>query len=381
MNTVYKFQIISIMLILLGFSAAQAQVILVVDNRASAPTGGHIFSDFQAALDSAANYSVVNSNETVILHVIPSSTNYGLGNVTSPVEIYGIGFNPDKDIPLKSNVTDINLNAGSSGSRISGLTASNEIDIAQASGAYSVSNISIENCNVRAITVATACCTARTAVDNIIIRNSIIGTFSNASGVPYMDFNSAYATATNVIVTNCIIGGESDGIVGSVDADGILIKNSLFLGDGTTSRNAFYDLTNSTINNNIFLGRDPGHSQTNSEGNIFNNNISFNTGDTGTLPPLGTGNGNTGTGNLESTDPQLTNISLGDEYLFSFDITPIPAGAAENGATDGTDIGPTGGSIAWDNNGVPLPLVQEINTTEIIKQGEDLDVNIKARGN
>lgn len=381
MNTFVKNQFILIFCLVLGMNMSSAQVTLVVDNRASAPTGQHIFSTLQAALDSAKNYSAVNSNASVTLHVIPSSTNYGVGNVTSPVQLYGIGFNPDKDIPLKSMVTDINLNNGSTGSRISGLRVTNEIDIAQANGAYSVANISIENCDVRVITVATGCCTSRTAVDNIIIRNCLIGNFSNTGGQPYLDLNNTYATATNTIVTNCIIAGESDGTSGSVHADGALIKNNLFIGDGTATRHAFYDLTNSTVNNNIFLGRAPTHSQSTSENNVFNNNISFNTGGTETFPPAGTGSGNTGTGNLATTDPQLTNVATGDAYLFTYNNTPVASGAADNAGTDATDIGPTGGSVPWDNTGVPLPLIKQLNANEIIKQGNNLDVNVKARGN
>lgn len=380
MNTFNTSKFILAFCLFLGFQITHAQVILVVDNRASAPTGDHVFSDLQAALDSASNYSAANGNASVTIHVIPSSTNYGSVSVSSPVEMYGIGFNPDKDIPLKSQVTDINLNNGSSGSRITGLRVTNEIDIAQESGAYSVGNISVENCNVRAIVVASGCCTSRTAVDNIIIRNSIIGNFSNTSAVPYLDLISSYGIATNVIVTNTIIAGESDGATGAVEADGALIKNVLFLGDGT-SKHAFYGLTNSTVNNSIFYGRPPTHTTTSLQNNVFNNNISFGSDGDESLPPVGTGSGNTGSGNLAATDPELTDVAIGDTYLFTYDITPIAAGASDDTGTDANDIGPTGGSIPWDNTGVPLPLIQELNANEIIKQGDDLDVNVKARGN
>jgi len=363
-------------LIALSTNLAWAQTIRYVDNKAGAPSGALVYTTLQAAIDAAV------AND--IIHVAPSATNYGTVAVAKPLQIYGIGFNPDKDIPVRSTVTTIALNNGSSGTRISGLVVTSDIHIASQVAVYALSNISIENCDVQEIQVANTCCTAGRSVDNLIIRNNIIGNISTSGTSSIrIDMNGNYGIATNVIITNNIISGYTSSS-GSVEGTGLLIKNNLFFGNSSslspTTSNSFTNLTNSTVSNNIFFGRAPSHNSTNLFGNTFSNNISFGVANSA-LPPTGTGVGNTGTGNLVNTDPQMTNITAGATFLTSFNITPAVGSPLINAGTDGTNIGPTGGSIPYDNTGVPLPLIQQLNTTEVVKQGDNLNVTVKARGN
>lgn len=361
-----------ILTLALAINISWAQTIRYVDNKAGAPTGALVYTTLQAAIDAAV------AND--IIHVAPSATTYGVVAIAKPLQIYGIGFNPDKDIPVRSTVTTINLNNGSSGTRISGLVVTADIHLAfQSNVTYTLSNISIENCDVQEIQVANACCNTGRNVDNVIIRNNIIGNIvtSGTSSIR-IDMSGNYGTATNVIITNNVVSGYT-AASGSLEGNGLLIKNNMFFGGGAT-QNSFTNLTNSTVSNNIFLGRAPTHNSTNLFGNTFSNNLSFSTNNNA-LPPTGTGVGNTGTGNLVNVDPLMTSVTMGNVFLSSFNLTPAGGSPLINAGTDGTNIGPTGGSIPFDPTGVPLPLIQQLNTTEVVKQGDNLNVTVKARGN
>ena len=64
-----------------------SQNILVADNNPGAPSGSHVYSTLQAAIDA--------STAGDIIHVIPSATSYGTVEVTTAndsISIYGVGF-------------------------------------------------------------------------------------------------------------------------------------------------------------------------------------------------------------------------------------------------------------------------------------------------
>ena len=171
--------------------------------------------------------------------------------------------------------------------------------------------------------------------------------------------------------------GETDGTFGALEATGALIKNNLFVGGGTI-QNAFYVLTNSTVANNVFFGRAPAASCSMSNV-VFRNNLSFSTS-ADTLPAIGSGI--SGSNNLVGIDPLLVNVTVGNAVdIGTIDPSPDTGSPLLSAGSDGTDIGVTGSTIPWDGTGVPLPVIQELNVTEVIKQGDNLDLNVKARGN
>ena len=343
------------------------QTVRYVDNTASSPGGAHVYTQLQAAIDSA--------DAGDIIHVRGSATSYGSVTLDKQLEIFGIGFNPDKDIPLHSYLNNFRMNAGSSNSRISGFFIGGDLSIAYEGGTYSLSNVSIDNCRIGRLNTAVACCNTR-SIDNFIIRNNVVGNENNGSAQAYFDLVGSYGSVSNAVITNNIILGETDGTYGTLEATGALIKNNLFIGAG--SQNAFFNLTNSTVANNIFLGRAPAGSGSLSNV-VFSNNISFSTA-TDTLPAVGSGI--TGTGNIIGTDPILVDVSTGATVdVGVIDPTPDTGSPLIGAGTDGTDIGVTGSTIPWDGTGVPLPLIQQLNVTEVIKQGDNLNVNVKARGN
>lgn len=346
------------------------QTIRYVDNSSSSPGGAFVYTALQAAIDSA--------NAGDILHVRGSATSYGSVTLNKQLEIYGIGFNPDKDIPLLSYVDNLYMNENSSNSRISGLYITGILGVAydDPNGAYSLSNISIDNCRIGRITSGSTCCGTRNT-DNVIIRNNVLGNENSATAQTILDLIGSYGTISNAVITNNVILGETDGNYGSLEATGALVKNNLFIGGGTV-QNAFYVLSNSTVANNVFLGRAPAASSSLSNV-VFSNNLSFSTA-ADTLPAVGSGI--TGTSNLMGIDPLLINAAVGATIdVGAFDPTPNTGSPLLNAGTDGTDIGISGSTIPWDGTGVPLPIIQQLNVTEVIKQGDNLEINVKARGN
>ncbi|HCX20981.1 MAG: hypothetical protein CMB80_04965 [Flammeovirgaceae bacterium] len=346
------------------------QTIRYVDNSSSSPGGAHVYTSLQAAIDSAVTGDII--------HVRGSAATYGSVTLNKSLEIYGIGFNPDKDIPLLSTLDNIYLHENSSGSRVSGLYVTGQIGIAydDPNGVYSLSNLSIDNCRVGRITSGASCCVIR-PTDNVIIRNNVIGNESSATAQTVIDLIGSYGTVSNAIITNNIILGETDGTFGALEATGALIKNNLFVGGGTI-QNAFYVLTNSTVANNVFFGRAPAASSSMSNV-VFRNNLSFSTS-ADTLPAIGSGI--SGSNNLVGIDPLLVNVTVGNAVdIGTIDPSPDTGSPLLSAGSDGTDIGVTGSTIPWDGTGVPLPVIQELNVTEVIKQGDNLDLNVKARGN
>ena len=185
-------------------------------------------------------------------------------------------------------------------------------------------------------------------------------------------------TNSGVIISNNIIRGECC-VHGSIEGDGLTIQNNLFF-DNAGSGIAFNNVDNSIIQNNIFLNTTPGIG-TNSTGNTFLNNISFNTSNDVFEV---TANGNTGSGNIEATDPTLTNLPLSgadNDWNYGYDITPLTGSPVLNAGSDGTDIGPSGGANPWDSEGTFLPLIEKLTIPAIVTTGTDLNVNVKAKGN
>jgi hypothetical protein len=315
-----------------------------------------------------------------IIQVIPSPDDYGnvtINTANAGISIFGIGFIPDKDWPAKSSVNQILVYA--SNIRISGLRVTSFIQIGQTSTvSQTISNISTENSDINFISSSAD---TDFVGSNILIRNCFVSLASNNTAI------SLSNRISNSVITNCIIGGATattTGVGSIICHNSGVIKNNVFFGDGETNKNAFSTIENCTVSNNIFFGREP--QAVNLVNVTFNNNVSVGA-DNNTLPPKTT-DGITGNNNFTTlTDATLVfddpAIVIGDTWDFNW----VPTLSATNAAilldagTDGTNIGPTGSTLGWDPTGVPLPLIQSVISSEVIKQGDNLDVTIKARGN
>lgn len=339
-------------LILITVGLAQAQTIHVVNNTPGAPGGTNVYTSVDDAITAAVDGDII--------HIIPSQESYGSFTINKQLQIYGIGINPDKQAPILSRITDITVENNASGSTIEGLWL-NSLSIAQD---VSVSNLTVRNnrFNNRFSQGSSS------TINGLIIHNNLFELDNlNSSDI---DLNTLNGTS-NVVVTNNIFTGDSNGISGG---NQILISHNLFLGN-SASRRSLGNLRNAQVFNNIFYGRSP--SGFTIEYTSFQNNLVFEGGEF----PIGENN-NTGSGNLVDTDPLFVNLATSaSEWNFTWDPNLQPGSPAIGAGTDGSDLGIFGGSASFDLTGVPRPLIQTLNLPAMIGTDQDLDVTIHARGN
>ncbi len=352
-----------------------AQNILVADNNPGAPTGTHVYTSLQAAVDAATSGDII--------HVIPSATQYDNGSTvvhitTSGISIYGVGFKPDKDGPQLATIYDLRISA--SDVRVSGFNVTHGIYIGYNNGSYS--GITIENSDFGYIDTSTS---TNITVSNVLVRACIVNRENNDSG-PGILFTPR---VNNSVVSNCIIEGynTTSATYEALEAyNGTIIKNCIFFGNDNAAEVAFEDLQNCTISNCIFFGRPPVSNGSIFENNVFNNCVSVGSNDNSFPPTQGaTGSGNTESGSFTAITDATTifadaNIVFGSNWSLNWDPAVVHASLL-SGGTDGTDVGVEGSTIPYSVTGTPLPLIQKLIVPEVIKQGDDLNATIQAQGN
>jgi hypothetical protein len=126
-------------------------------------------------------------------------------------------------------------------------------------------------------------------------------------------------------LSNCVFDGYIDGGASAFTA--MTIEHCLFL---STNQVPFGNLFYAIIKNNIFMNVFPGGT-TNS---TYENNICR---VAGTFPPL-PGQGNTGSGNINNTNPLLVNCPVSTNYAASQDYHLQAGSPAIGTASDLTDI-------------------------------------------
>ena len=335
---------------------------LIADNNVNAPTGAHVYNTLQAAINAAS------SGDTI--YVAPSSQNYGTGTVVlKRLTILGIGFNPQKDIPHKSQVTTINLNGGTHGSRISGLVVTSSIAVGD-----SLNGIYVDNCDVRSFS------NSGHASNDIVLKNNIFGSTITIYG------RSATRPVTNVLVANNTFVRarlHATRIVGGTVMNNVFYANVPASGVGTTT--AFSALEDCLVTNNIFFGMPIG-SASGIIRNVFNNNLIVFAAASGVVPAndFPTVNNNTESNNLKDVNPQFLNFpTLGSSaFDFAFDLRLAEVSPAKNAGSDGTDIGIFGGQFPFHSiftHGAPVSFISRLNTSGVVKVGSDLNVQIEAR--
>lgn len=343
---------------------AQSQNILLVDNSAGAPGGTHVYPSISDALSAAVSGDII--------HVKPSTVSYGNFTITtSDISVFGVGFNPSKDVPTLSIFGTINVEA--SNIRLSGLQITTVNAAESLSGTIALDGLTIDGCNISNMDIGDG----NDVFTNVILRNNIIGQLGTAATTAIaIDVN---AGSSSVLITNNVISGRS---FGTLDCDGgCTIRNNIFIGDGT-GEFAFETVSTSTVFNNIFYGKNPAARVSLSDVS-FTNNFSVGALDNA----LGTGTGVTETGTITGiSDPAAVfedaNIAVQQFWDFSWDPTiATSATSLINAGNDGTDVGVTGSTTGWSTTGTPLPLIQVMNLSDIVRQGTDLDVSVQAEGN
>lgn len=365
-NNVKRF-FIYIGLLAIGFQLDAGMITVCNDNNIIAQ-----YTDLQTAIDAA------NTGDTLYVYGSPNS--YGSVNIDKELFMFGIGHDPAKFNMESSKVDSINLKNGSSGSVISGFSLDE----------YSIS--------------------ADTLIHNILIENSFFNTVN--SGFSFL--NSL--DSDNWIIRGCWFNGHASSSTPCVFKVGVnnsnwLISNNIFdyyirLDDlnATTvftnnlvvrSRNysssdiytyIFYNSNNSLIQNNIFVFTSSSastycdfHSCTSG---TYNNNLTWTSYYTSPLLEDLPGSDDSGSDNINNTDPLFLDFAntSGNHYNYTRNIHVSDTSAIKNAGTDGTDIGPYGGSFNFSlvgNSSLPRVTQFYVNNP-ILQLGDTIKINVKA---
>jgi hypothetical protein len=366
----------------------QAQNVWIVDQNFNAPSGDHVFANFQDAVDAASPGDII--------QIQPSPNKYGSATVNKQLTIMGIGFGLTKEIPLTSVITTIvltnNLTDGtnSSGTVITGLDMDyiylgtnqglsgdtlRDVTIHNTQVDYIVGNsnyLPLKNLQIYNTDVISYLSLSNHISGNSVIRNNL---FRNN----YVIIGSG--TPCDLVIANNIIYGYVDI---SATQSSVAILNNNFI--GSTGQYAFNNLIDKTVANNIFYGRAPAAgTAANVRRSIFTNNISISTS-RDALPPVGDGT-NTGSGNIVGGVVGFVNVPFSNTWSSAHDFT-LAVGVSEaiNAGSDGTDMGITGGPYAWTESNYSLkttsaPTIELLNTNTVINPGDNLPVRVKAKSN
>lgn len=339
-----------------------------VDNNASAPSGTLVYSTFTAAITAAAN------NDTLL--VIPSGTSYGTVNITKPLTIIGVGFNPDSETKLTCKLGQTYIYNAAAGTKLIGLVLESYLYLGNTSG--SLTNILIENCQLNYGIQNSGI----TQLSNVIIRQCYFQISNNTYSLYLTSSNS------NVFISNCVFNYQVAnyryyGI--SAPNGGLIIDHCLFYGVNSTGNNAaaFYNLSNSTISNCVFQGRRPiSYSSFPFKNVTFKNNLSK---DMDIKSATVTGTNLVFSGNLSQADPLFTNLPVRTSgtavFDNSVDATLQTGSPAKNAGTDGADLGVYGGITPYKNTGSVLPVVKKFALPNSIKEGQNATADIEVTGN
>jgi hypothetical protein len=350
-----------------------------VNNRTDLVTNPGQYTTITAAIAA----SPLNAGDTIIVAGSPIS--YGDVVVNKKVSIIGTGYNPQKQNTLSSIINRFDIQI--SGVLISGLNIILNQQVEESSIAANLSDVKIRNCSFFKsynyahlnINESTTNCEISNCFFNggsySFILNAEVGSIGIANN----------QNQTNLVITNNIfyhtLNDESIGRVGNSAGPegGVTIKHNLFLRGSNTSQiiitntaPAIINARNWVIQDNIFYNITPA-TAANTSNCSFINNISY-AGDslfTGyalpNIPPAG----NTGSGNLNNTNPLFVApfvTSTGSNPVWFDNWRLQAASPAKNTATDGTDRGPTGGDYPI-YNATKQYLTGEPNVPQVYESG------------
>lgn len=368
----------TILLVFIFISLQSNATIRNVNNRTDLPNNPGQYTTIQAAINAAV------AGDTIL--VAGSSITFtGTTNVNKMLTIIGPGYNADKQNSLKATVSQFSINAANaSGSSIMGFKCA--INLA---GSITHKNITIRRCELTG-TFGIADSTFNLLITENIIKGQFY--FGTSKG------QTNCKITNNIFLLDDMQFGIYQNTASLSNVTPITIDHNLFISGNSGTplissnwRTAFYSAAfssyhrNFVITNNIFYNVDP--SQPNTYGNFtFNNNISF----SGATLPVMPGPNSIGSGNINNVDPQFVSLfNTTSSVSYNLDNLRLQATSpARNAATDGTDIGPTGGLYPiYQSTNTYLtgePTIPEIKYMNFVgpsatQPGGTLQINVKAK--
>ena len=350
----------------LFFAGAAGATVHTVNNNGGSP----MFTTIQAAVTAAADGDTI--------HVMGSNVAYtGFSVIDKKLAFVGPGFAPVKNVPTAATIGGVVelVNTAATGSptgtEFNGLTFGNVVYASTTSngGTIGINSLKFIRCHF---------------INSVYFTlGSTGGLFESCIFSYQLLFSSSYNYSNFIFQNNlfyfqtCCIGNQIHGLQ---NAANILFDHNLFMALGAGSNQIFSGCNSLNLTNNIFNRTNAGPGNTLS---TFTNNITNNvSGTNGNTPWLI--NGNNGTGNLPNTNPQINaqaGVDAGStNYLLDFEIA---AGPANNGGSDGKDIGllhePTGSLNFKNARTSRFPVIGEFNILNPnIAPNGTLNVQVKA---
>jgi len=305
--------------------------ILTVNNNTPLPGSPGTYTTITAAVAAAF------AGDTILVNGSPNS--YGSCIINKKLTILGPGYNPQRQT-TQTAIASFTLTNGSSYTRIEGFY-----------------NLGI-GCNATAL--VTGVVIARNTV-NISLQGTSVSYFTNCliiNNIIYSNCPLNYCGGIT-FANNIFTGGGS---IGQINLSSVIIKNNLFL-NGTGFSDGVWPVSNAVFSNNIFYEANLGGT-TQSVGTLctFNNNLTYNCVNNNNTLPYGS---NVGSGNIINQDPVFLNVT-GSPFALTNNYMVHTSSPCKNAGTDGTDIGPSGGSYPFTNifplSGMPeIPFVKSMN--------------------
>jgi hypothetical protein len=331
--------------VLLLATATHAQTTIRRVNNNPGVTGVNVYTTAQAAHDAAV------PNDILIIE--PSVTTYGNLTLTKPLKIYGNGYFLSTNTELKADqrnsiLANLDFNAGSGGSEISGIYFTNSVTV------NGISNLIIQRCYFDvplSINSFTGIGTVYNNVTNILVSG-------NYSPGAIIGSAAGSKTISNVLVTN--------NIVQSINANSPDIQNWI-VRNNTIHTNPG-GLTNGIFENNLLTLSNGGAPA------FINCTVSNNVS---RVASFSSGFGNQ---NNFSIAPELITAGAG---ISPDEAYQIKAGSPlKTAGSGGTEVGAFGGATPYVVSGIPaIPSIVNMSNTATGSNTVPLSVTISVKGN
>lgn len=308
------------------------------------------YTTFNAALTASA------ANDTIYIH--GSSINYGAITINKPVVVIGTGHNPNKQVPLTSQFTNITISMA--GVQLNGLILDN-----LSSGSFMNSNCIIKRCRFTGATPSYDM-SLWGAIGWLIEGNVFMGVTHNNIYLNNADASNC-TIRNNVFNTNFTAISSNSSLTTPFTFS---ITNNIFLGN---TMGTFFGIYQAMINNNIFYRSSPQGTNT---GCTMYNNISFSCSNNSFSA--------TGANNLVGVNPQFVSFPLaGAIFDYTHDYRLAASSPGLVNGTDGTDRGIYGG-FGYKFNMTGEPAIPEIlffaiTSPTVISPGGTLTISVKSK--
>ncbi|MEM7107097.1 MAG: hypothetical protein AAF519_02640 [Bacteroidota bacterium] len=334
-----------------------AQTIKIVDNTGRL-SGDHVFPTFGEAFDAAS------PGDTI--QVVPSNDPYGNLDISGKddITVFGIGFNPVTGGQSERVLFENGIISGANNITVSGIVVTRNFNIQGNSTPELANNIRLDNCFIgQFFTIGANSGTGTGMLRNVVINNCIVERETTVN-----------SRTDAVIFNNSVFSGVSLTTVQVDNGANAVFNHCLFLGISTSDLSS--NLNNTIIQNSIFYGVEPRIGSSLFSDNRLESNIIA-----GAADPTVVG-----------FDVDINNVIVEQSDLFAddsfvlsaqYDLTvdPTPSSSLALGqATDGTDIGLTGG-LGFSRTGTILPIISNLSVPGTVRTGEQLEITIEATGN